>query len=425
MDSVSQDIVDGSLGFARWMSENKPDMKVRLLVASWPDDAPRGAISAFCRKHAVSRSWFHKVLSESRANGKWAAMERGSTKPKTSPASTQTEMVRLAVEVRAELEKSGFDYGPLSVQAKLRRRGFAPPSRATLARIFTRAGVVVPEPKKKPRSAMRRFVYPAPNCLWQIDAMEWTLDRGRKIAIFQVLDDHSRRALASLVATGETSEGAIRVVKLAMSRHGIPQKFLSDNGVAFNPSRRGRTGKLLEFLKSLGVVPITGKPSKPTTQGKNERSHQTLQKYLNKQPPASTMAELQAHVDTYDDYYNTEREHQALAPGMTPREAWDATPIATPPTPPAPEVAAESEWHQVRRVVQSKGAVTVLGIECMIGKDRAGQSIHVIYNDDSISFFDHKGTEIITHPRPPLGTRYLGNNQPRGFMATHKPSTKS
>ena len=245
-------------------------------------------------------------------------MEVGSTTPKVSPGATTEAMVTLVLEVRAELEAAGRDFGPLSVGARLRRRDVVPPSRATLARIFSRAGVVVPEPKKKPRSAFRRFVYPAPNCCWQIDGMDWTLAGGKGVVIISLIDYHSRLALASLVATGETSEAAIRAVKLAISRHGIPQKFLSDNGAAFNPSRRGRTGQLVTFLESLGVEMMTGKPGKPTTQGKNERAHQTQQLFLNKQEPAKDIPELQAQMDRHDLYYNTEREHQALPFGMTP-----------------------------------------------------------------------------------------------------------
>jgi transposase InsO family protein len=189
----------------------------------------------------------------------------------------------------------------------MRRDGVEPPSRATLARLFTKAGMVVPEPRKKPRSAYRRFVYPAPNCCWQIDATEWQLENGRKVVIFQLIDDHSRLALASLVAAGETSEAALRVVKHAISKHGVPRKFLSDNGMALNPTRRGRSGALVDYLRSLGVEPITGKPYKPTTQGKNERFHRTLHRFLHKQKPASTIKDLQAQVDTFDHYYNTER----------------------------------------------------------------------------------------------------------------------
>lgn len=111
-----------------------------------------------------------------------------------------------------------------------------------------------------------------------------------------------------------------------------PRRLLSDNGLAFNPTRRGFTGKLVDYLIDLGVKPITGKPERPSTQGKNERFHQTLQKWLNARPPASTLAELQDQVDEFDDFYNHEREHQALN-GQTPAEAWECTTPAPPPIP--------------------------------------------------------------------------------------------
>ncbi|MFP5019052.1 DDE-type integrase/transposase/recombinase, partial [Paenarthrobacter ureafaciens] len=78
---------------------------------------------------------------------------------------------------------------------------------------------------------------------------------GQKVAIFQLVDDHSRLALSSLVATGETSAAAIAVVTQAIERHGTPQRFLSDIGAALNPTRRGRTGALVEFLKAKGIEP--------------------------------------------------------------------------------------------------------------------------------------------------------------------------
>jgi transposase InsO family protein len=87
----------------------------------------------------------------------------------------------------------------------------------------------------------------------------------------------------------------------------VPQRLLSDNGIALNPSRRGYLGRLVEHVSRLGVQAITGKPYKPTTQGKNERFHQTLFRYLDKQPLAETLDELQAQVDAFDDIYNTER----------------------------------------------------------------------------------------------------------------------
>ncbi|BBY27801.1 hypothetical protein MSEDJ_18970 [Mycolicibacterium sediminis] len=197
--------------------------------------------------------------------------------------------------VRAALEASGLDHGPISVHDKMHAMGLPQvPSTAALARIFREAGVARLEPKKKARSAWRRFVYPAPNACWQLDATEYVLSGGRTCVIFQLIDDHSRYAVASHVAWSETAQAAIAVFDKAVADRGVPQRLLSDNGAALNPSRRGHLGRLVSHVGALGVQTITGKPYKPTTQGKNERFHQTLFRYLDKQPLAGSLAELQA-----------------------------------------------------------------------------------------------------------------------------------
>src|SRR4029453_18221654 len=103
--------------------------------------------------------------------------------------------------------------------------------------------------------------------------------------------------------------------------------------IAPHPPRRGYLGQLVDHVSSLGVEPITGKPYKPTTQGKNERFHQTLFRFLDKQPLAGSLEQLQEQVDAFDQLYNTERPHQGLPGRITPRQAWDATPVAEPPHP--------------------------------------------------------------------------------------------
>ena len=409
------------------MSKPQPDIKIRHAVATWSEDSPRGAVTAFCRKHNVSRAWFYRVRAAAAEVGPVKALEKKPTIPRTMPALTPPAMVELLLGTRAELQESGQDHGPLSVIAKLSRQGFTPPSRATVARIFSRAGVVMPEPRKKPRSAYKRFVYPQPNACWQIDSTEWQLASGKKVAIFQLIDDHSRLALASLVAPGETSAAAIAVVTQAIERHGAPQKFLSDNGSALNPTRRGRTGALVEFLKAKGIEPITGKPYKPTTQGKNERFHQTLHRYLHRQLPAPSMAALQLQVDAFDLYYNNEREHQGLPAGTTPYEAWNATPKTPPPTVPE-QVTPATDRQSAHRTVNRNGSVTILGTHFKMGKEHTGTTVHIIYDDTTIMFFGAQGTEIITHPRPPHGTTYVGNGKPSGVVAdpqgTRKKRTK-
>ena len=265
------------------------DPRVRLAIAQWPDDAPRGAVSTFCAEHGISRKSFYELRKRGKAEGPAAVLEPRSRRPRSSPSKLTDEVKAQAVQVRAALEASGLDHGPISVHDKMHSMGLGVvPSVASLARIFREAGVARLEPRKKPRSAWRRFVYPAPNACWQLDATEYVLTGGRKCVIFQLIDDHSRYAVASHVASGETARAAITVFDKAVAAHGVPQRLLSDNGVALNPSRRGFLGQLVEHVSRLGVDAITGKPYKPTTQGKNERFHQTLFRYLDKQPLADT-----------------------------------------------------------------------------------------------------------------------------------------
>ena len=219
------------------MAANEPiDPRVRLAISRWPDDAPRGAVSTFCAEHDVSRKSFYELRMRARVDGPAAVLEPRTRRPRSSPSMLTDEVKTRAVQVRAALEASGLDHGPISVHDKMRAMGLDPvPSTASLARIFREAGVARLEPRKKPRSAWRRFVYPAPNACWQLDATEYVLTGGRKCVIFQLIDDHSRYALASHVAAGETAAAAVVVFDKAVTAHGVPQRLLSDNGLALNP----------------------------------------------------------------------------------------------------------------------------------------------------------------------------------------------
>lgn len=274
------------------MAVNEPiDSRIRLAISRWPRDAPRGAVTTFCAEHGISRKSFYELRKRAKADGPAAVLEPRTRRPRTTPSKLTEEVKKQAIAVRAALEASGLDHGPISVHDKMHAMGLdLVPSTASLARIFREAGVARLEPRKKPRSAWRRFVYPAPNACWQLDATEYVLTGGRKCVIFQLIDDHSRYAVASRVAWGETATDAIAVFDAAVAAHGVPQRLLSDNGLALNPSRRGMVGQLVAHAAALGTEAITGKPYKPTTQGKNERFHQTLFRYLDQQPLAQSLA---------------------------------------------------------------------------------------------------------------------------------------
>ena len=208
------------------MDFNHVPADVRWAIANWPENTERGAVTRFCERHGISRSVFYKIRAQVRELGPVGATEPGSRRPHHSPSRTDPAVLEHALAVRIWLVERGLDAGPLSVADWMSRQGLTAPSRATLARAFAAAGVSKPEPRKRPRAANRRFVYPAPNCCWQIDAFAWSLADGTHVAIHQVIDDHSRMAVATLVADGETARAAVLVVSTAVRRWGVPQRLL-------------------------------------------------------------------------------------------------------------------------------------------------------------------------------------------------------
>jgi hypothetical protein len=161
------------------------DPRVRLEIAQWPPDSPRGSVTAFCKEHNISRETFYLLRRRAISEGQAAVLEPKSRKPKNSPTQLNEETKTEAIAVRAALESSGMDHGPISVHDKMKAMGLKNvPAIASLARIFREADVARKEPKKKPRAACRRFVYPAPNACWQLDAAEYVNRRAGKELYF-------------------------------------------------------------------------------------------------------------------------------------------------------------------------------------------------------------------------------------------------
>jgi putative transposase len=410
------------------MAKRAVTVDVRLLIATWPSGNPRGAVVRFCEANGLSRSRFYELREVAREHPDdlGQILAERSRRPRSSPQATALEVEDLAVRVRKQLQDDGWDYGPISVAHEMQRLGVTPPSRATLARIFTRRGLVVPSPQKRPRSSWRRFVFLAPNACWQIDATEWTLLDGTTAAIFQILDDHSRRLLASLAASGETSEAAVQVVSLAIKRFGVPVLFLSDNGPAFNPSRRGQTGKLVVLLQSLGCKPITARPFHPQTCGKNERVHSTLKRWLEVRPRAATLTELQAQLDEFDLYYNTRRPHQALD-GHTPEHAWNATPTAAAPTPPNTDehpTSARAPLTATQPMATGNGKVWIGNKSIHLGYEHIGHRVLVLRDGDHIDVFTSTGVHIRSLQLE-AGRNHYASGRPRGGTTAMKRSAGS
>ena len=103
----------------------------------------------------------------------------------------------------------------------------------------------------------------------------------------------------------------------AMSIYGVPEEVLTDNGTRVYRAvhqARVRLEVLFERIcRENGITQRLTKPASPTTTGKIERLHQSLQiELLNDHGPFESIEALQAALDAWRQEYNTDRPHQSL-----------------------------------------------------------------------------------------------------------------
>jgi transposase InsO family protein len=233
------------------------------------------------------------------------------------------------VELRTELTAQGLDAGPLTIAWHLGREGLPTPSSSTIRRILHAAGLVVPEPRKRPRSSWIRFEAAAPNELWQSDFTHWRLADGSEVEIISWLDDHSRYLLGCTACTRVGGDDVVATFVAAGETCGWPAATLTDNAAVYTSRFTGGRNGFEYLLAYLGIRQKNGNPGHPQTQGKVERFQQTLKRWLERQPAAHSLVELQAQLDRFRVHYNEQRPHRATG-RITPAEAYGAAPRAYP-----------------------------------------------------------------------------------------------
>ena len=329
--------------------------KARLVItAVMVEQRP---VSEVARTYGVARSWVYALLARYRAEGE-AAFGPRSRRPKTSPAAIADSTAELIVWLRKDLAGQGLDAGPDTICWHLAHHHQIRISPATVSRYLARAGLVSPQPAKRPRSSYLRFEASQPNECWQADFTHCRLADGTGSEVLTWLDDHSRLALTVTAHRRVTGPIVLAAFRAAVAAYGPPASTLTDNGMVFTArfagGRGGRNGLETE-LRRLGIIQKNGKPNHPQTQGKVERFQQTMKKWLAaQQPQPATLSQLQALLDRFARAYNTTRPHRSLAHRATPAVAYAARPKAAP-----GDRSADAHYRVRTDVITGSGTVTL------------------------------------------------------------------
>src|SRR3954462_7769671 len=196
--------------------------------------------SEVARDYDVSRYWVQQLVKRYETEGA-AAFEPHSRRPHHNPRALGDTVEDKIVRLRKTLAKLGYDAGAATIAGHLARAPAVTkvPAVSTIWRILARRGFITPQPQKRPRSSWKRFEAQQPNELWQADVTHWRLADHTEVEILDVIDDHSRLAIASIARPVTTGPDVVDTVTAAFAQWGTPASVLTDNGAIFTAKQRG------------------------------------------------------------------------------------------------------------------------------------------------------------------------------------------
>jgi transposase InsO family protein len=364
------------------------------------------------RALGVSKSWVAKIVSRYREGGEEGIRPRPKTAhhiPHRTPAELEDEIVR----IRKQLAEQGFDAGAQTIHYHLSAGRDRVPSVSTIWRVLRRRGFVVPQPHKRPRSSWVRFEAQLPNQCWQSDVTEWKLADGSGVSIVNFLDDYSRLLLTSTAFGVATGSGVLEQFRRTADRWGLPAALLTDNGCVYTTWHRGGSNALQTELLGLGIEFKHSRPYHPQTCGKVERFHQTLKRYLAKQPPAQSISELQSQIDRFAAYYNQVRPHRATG-RRTPQSVYEGRDKARPAGPmlqigSGVRVRYDRVDSGGKLTLRHRGKLHHIGV----GADHRHSRVTILINGLEIKILNQHGIVLRHFVLDPAKT-YHGTGRPPG-----------
>ncbi len=364
-------------------------------------------VTEVAERHGVSRQSVHTWLVRYRQEG-IAGLEDRSHQVRNHPWRIPAE----AEELICELRRGHPKWGPRRLVFEMGRRGHQV-TRSSVYRTLVRNGLIEPKSRRRSRKDYRRWERGTAMELWQLDVTASAfLTGGTEVKIVTGIDDHSRFCVLARAVMRATARPVCLAFVDAMRIYGVPEEVLTDNGKVFT-GRFHKPGIAVEVLfdkicRENGITHRLTKIHSPTTTGKIERLHQTLQReLLDVHGAFESIQALQAALDAWREEYNTDRPHQSLAMAFPASRFTPATsalelripaqltagtgqPKPPPPVPgllPAPSLPAQTALRpdaprhdgqlavEMDRVVPASGNLQLGGQQVWLGPALSGRQV--------------------------------------------------
>jgi putative transposase len=239
----------------------------------------------------------------------------------------------------------------------------------------------------KPRQRRRRVpVLPgtlapakAPNELWTADFKgQFVLGDRRWCYPLTVMDHHSRYLIGCRGQYTTAGAPTRRAFEAWFRTYGLPQRIRTDNGVPFASRTAGGLSRLAIWWIRLGILPERIRPGRPQQNGRHERMHRTL-KAVATRPAAMNLGAQQRQFDRFQQLYNEQRPHEALAQ-RTPSVCYRPSIRSYPER--LPELAYPDYYHV--HVVRPSGVIQKFNRQFYVSHVLAGECVGMCQVSESV-----------------------------------------
>jgi len=236
--------------------------------------------------------------------------------PKGKHGSRLSDVARRSILM---MKEDHPDWGCQRISDVLMRGPGLSAAPATVAKVLHDEGYELVEVPTKPHpDKVRRFERATPNQLWQTDLFTFMLKRqNRRVYLVAFMDDHSRYIVSYGLHASQSAALVLEVFRAGIASCGAPQEVLTDNGSQY-VTWRG-TSAFAKELQRRGIQHVVASPRRPQTLGKVERFWGTLWRECLQTAVFIDLADAQARIGHFIDYYNFRRPHQGLE-GLVPAD---------------------------------------------------------------------------------------------------------
>ncbi len=208
-------------------------------------------------------------------------------------------------------------WGYKTPHAVVRREGWTV-NRKRIQRLWRDEGLKRPAPCRRKRRRLgdgtaARLRADRPNQVWALDfQFDETADR-RRIKLCNIVDEHTREALAMRVGRNCTADDVVAIIEALVAQRGAPQHLRMDNGPELI------AWALREWCRLAGTATSYIEPGSPWQNPFVESFNGRVRDELLNIEEFGSLDEAKILIEVWRKEYNTYRPHSALG-GLTPAE---------------------------------------------------------------------------------------------------------